>query len=148
MIKVFGIGNILLGDDGIGVKVIQRLKECNYEEMNFFEVGLDLISYEDELYTDDYVVILDNTRFNKSIGTITVFNMAMLMGDNVKNIFRKESFLESAMREVGNDKVFFIGIEGGDISYSLELSQELQCKFDSICESVLNIIIDIAKGKL
>ena len=27
MIKVFGIGNILLGDDGIGVKVVEKLNE-------------------------------------------------------------------------------------------------------------------------
>lgn len=29
MIKVFGIGNILLGDDGIGVYVVDKIKNSN-----------------------------------------------------------------------------------------------------------------------
>ena len=27
MMKIFGIGNILLGDDGVGVRVVEKIKE-------------------------------------------------------------------------------------------------------------------------
>ena len=32
MMKIFGIGNILLGDDGVGVRVVEKIKEERKKE--------------------------------------------------------------------------------------------------------------------
>ena len=64
MIKVFGIGNILLGDDGIGVRVVEKIKE----EIKNISEDIDVIIGEtDYLYClnqideDDTIVIIDST---------------------------------------------------------------------------------------
>ena len=46
MMKIFGIGNILLGDDGVGVRVVEKIKE----ERTFGETPIN----KEEITTKDF----------------------------------------------------------------------------------------------
>ncbi len=71
-IAVFGIGNILLSDDGVGVHTLNRLKE-EYDLPGYVELidggtkGLDLLPL---LEDRDKVLIIDAANFNRKPGTI------------------------------------------------------------------------------
>ena len=71
-IAVFGIGNILLSDDGVGVHVLNRLKE-EYDLPGYVELidggtkGLDLLPL---LEDRDKVLFIDAANFKKDPGTI------------------------------------------------------------------------------
>ena len=75
MIKVFGIGNILLCDDGIRVRVAENLKEEIEALGDDIEV---IIGKTDALYCinkieeDDEVIIIDSTYFMTRPGAVTV----------------------------------------------------------------------------
>ncbi len=71
-IAVFGIGNLLLSDDGVGVHVLHRLiKEYEFpDHVEFIDggtKGLDLLPLFE---SRDKVLIIDAANFNKEPGTI------------------------------------------------------------------------------
>ena len=71
-IAVFGIGNILLSDDGVGVHVLNRL-QVEYDLPGYVELidggtkGLDLLPL---LEDRDKVIFIDAANFKKDPGTI------------------------------------------------------------------------------
>jgi hydrogenase maturation protease len=71
-ITVLGIGNLLMGDEGVGVHVVRRLEEmCRLPDIEFVDGGtggLNLLEY----FTDsDLVVIIDAAVDGKAPGTVT-----------------------------------------------------------------------------
>ena len=58
-VLVLGMGNILKGDDGLGVYAIRRLAEENIEGAEFLEIGTSLSDCFFALEKHDHVVALD-----------------------------------------------------------------------------------------
>ena len=78
MMKIFGIGNILLGDDGVGVRVVEKIKE----EIKNISEDIDVIIGEtDYLYClnqieeDDTIVIIDSTYLDINPGYVSYFDL-------------------------------------------------------------------------
>lgn len=147
MIKVFGIGNILLCDDGIGVRVAENLKEEIEALGDDIEV---IIGKTDALYCinkieeDDEVIIIDSTYFMTRPGAVTVKSLDKC--DEFINYDyspHEESLLSLLRKERRDVKGYLIGIEISHIDYSEELSKILNRKFKDICSRVYNEISEI-----
>lgn len=147
MIKVFGIGNILLCDDGIGVRVAENLKEEIEALGDDIEV---IIGKTDALYCinkieeDDEVIIIDSTYFMTRPGAVTVKSLDKC--DEFINYDyspHEESLLSLLRKERRDVKGYLIGIEISHIDYSEELSKILNRKFKGICTRVYNEISEI-----
>jgi hydrogenase maturation protease len=71
---VLGIGNILLCDDGAGVKLVERLRsELGSEAATFIDggtLGFALLSYVEET---DSMLVVDAADLDSSPGTIALF---------------------------------------------------------------------------
>ena len=69
MVKVFGIGNILLKDDGIGVRLARNIKrrvdKDNINEIEVFIGETDYLYCLENINDDEFIIILDST-WNKS----------------------------------------------------------------------------------
>lgn len=148
MIKVFGIGNIFLCDDGIGVRVAENLKEEIEALGDDIEV---IIGKTDALYCinkieeDDEVIIIDSTYFMTRPGAVTVKSLDKC--DEFINYDyspHEESLLSLLRKERRDVKGYLIGIEISHIDYSEELSKMLNRKFKDICTRVYNEISEIA----
>ena len=163
MIKIFGIGNVLLGDDGIGVRVIEHLRdkliELNKYYKQYDEEVAVFIGENDYLYClnsikeDDYIIIIDATCFMIKPATVTVKNLKecdeLIEGDFIGELSaHEESFLKTVRREKSNIDGYLIGIEVNKVEYNLELSKELSKKFNFISYNVFNKIIEIINKKL
>ena len=149
MMKIFGIGNILLGDDGVGVRVVEKIKE----EIKNISEDIDVIIGEtDYLYClsqinqDDTIVIIDSTYLDITPGYVSYFD---LKGCNkfIKyfNSQHESNLVKSILIENLNIKGYLIGIEIDKVDFSLELSEVLNCKFNNICLEVLKYIREIYK---
>ena len=147
MIKVFGIGNILLCDDGIGVRVAENLKEEIEALGDDIEV---IIGKTDALYCinkieeDDEVIIIDSTYFMTRPGAVTVKSLDKC-DDFINYDYspHEESLLSLLRKERRDVKGYLIGIEISHIDYSEELSKILNRKFKDICSRVYNEISEI-----
>ncbi len=147
MIKIIGIGNILLCDDGIGVRVVEAMKK-NFlginEQVAVMAGETDFYYCLDNIYSGDFIILIDSTYLGIEPGTITVLTLnecdkyvddfTTEHGDNLVDILRREH------REING---YLIGIEAERIGFSLELSSVLQDKFQEICLRVCGEIKDI-----
>ncbi len=70
-IAVIGVGNLLLGDEGVGVQVINELKkESLHPSVTIIDggtAGLDLMFYLEDA---DYAIIIDCLEANSEPGTV------------------------------------------------------------------------------
>lgn len=147
MIKVIAIGNILLSDDGIGVKVLENIEE----DLKIYSDNIEVIVGETDCYycidnieKDDFVIILDSTYFGTESGTVTVLTLEQC-DKYMKNFItaHEDSLINILRHQYREIKGYLIGIEIAAIDFSLELSTVLQDKFQTICLTILKNIIHI-----
>ncbi|MEG0306377.1 MAG: hydrogenase maturation protease [Clostridium sp.] len=149
MIKIFGIGNILLCDDGIGVKVIQVIEK----EIEEFSENINVIVGEtnylyclDQIEDDDVVIIVDSTFLGTKPATVSSYTLEQCddfiidYGD-----IHSESLLKVLRKEYRQIKGYLVGIEIEKVDYSLELSSTLEDKFLNITMDVIEEIKALVK---
>ncbi len=144
MIKIFAIGNIILGDDGIGVKVMEFIGaqlESYSEEVKVLIVGIDYIYCLNEINKEDNVILVDSTYFGIEPGRVSVLNLKEcdkfispcrdMHSENLLRVLREE------YREIPG---YLVGIEVEKVNYSLELSKTLKDNFSEITKKVFSEI--------
>lgn len=151
MIKVFGVGNIFLGDEGIGIKVVEKLKDKIKSLDDNIEVITEEINpeyYMNKIKDEDTVIIVDSTYFMTRTGAVIVKNF-----DECDEFIDygylscDESLLSLLRKERRNIKGCLIGIEISNIDYTTELSKTLNKMFSSICDKVYEEIANILKNE-
>ena len=147
MIKVFGLGDVHLCDEGIGIRVAEVLKEKIEALGDNIEVIIgetDLSYCISKIEDNDEVIIIDSTYFMTRPGTITIKKLdecdEYITYDNLP----QEESLLSLVREKKRDVLgYFIGIEISSIDASEKISKILTKKFKDICDRVYDEIVKI-----
>lgn len=147
MIKVIAIGNILLSDDGIGVKVLENLEK----DLKNFSDNIQVIIGETDCYYcldniegEDFLIILDSTYFGIEPGSVIVLTLEEC-DEYMKSFItaHEDSLINILRRQYREVKGYLIGIEIAEIGFSLELSTILQERFQEICLIIKEKIKDI-----
>lgn len=143
-IIVLGVGNILLRDEGVGVRVIERLQESysfpdNVELMDGATAGLDLLPFMEGA---SRVIIVDTVKTSEPPGSIFRFTP--------DDIDRKVPY-KTSLHQIGMVEVFaiaealgkkmeavIIGIQPEDMdSWGLELTPTIEAKIPELMEQVI-----------
>lgn len=143
-IAIVGVGNILLKDEGIGVRVVQQLQRTYSfpKEIALVDGGtagphlLDLFSSYDD------IIIIDAVKGGEKPGTVYKFCLDQISTNTTMNLsIHQTGVLEifSQARLLGNKPhVTFIGIEPQDITaWSMELTPLIREKIPALIELVL-----------
>jgi len=143
-ILILGIGNILLRDEGIGVHVVNMLKEMklppDVEVMDGGTMGIDLLFY---IEGREKVIVVDTVKAGETPGTLYRFTD--------KDLVVKKDFLRTAhgidfsdvlrtAQRLGTkpEEVVFIGVEPEDMNNAgLELSALISQRIPVIIELVM-----------
>jgi hydrogenase maturation protease len=143
-IAIFGIGNILLSDDGIGIHIINRLKEEyafpeNVEIIDGGTKGLDLLPLFENR---DKVLFIDAANFNKepgTIGTIEGDNIPAFLGQklSVHHIGIPDMLFAAKLMEITPPEMFLIGIQPKSMETSTELTETVKNNFEALLGKVL-----------
>jgi hydrogenase maturation protease len=143
-IPVLGVGNILLTDEGVGIRVIERIQERfafpdNVSVLDGGVLGLSLLGVISEA---DHLIVVDAVRNGKEPGSLY-----RLQGDQVpkrilaKNSLHQVDFLETLTSCQALDRIpetVILGVEPLDIeNLSIELTPVVQEKVDSLIHMVL-----------
>jgi len=144
-IAVFGIGNILLSDDGVGVHVINKLRtECQFPE--YVELidggtkGLDLLPLFEGR---DKVLIVDAANFKKEPGTIDMVEgdkiPAFLVSNklSVHQIGLPDTLFAARLMNLMPQEICLIGIQPKTMETGTELSDEIKKQLDPLIERIL-----------
>lgn len=143
IIKAIAIGNVIMGDDAIAIRVAEKLKPNLEKEDVEVIIGETDIDYcIESIKNADFVFILDAAATGKNPGDISMIELDSL-NNNFSRVSQHQINILSEIRIVNkNVKGFLIGIEINQPIFSLELSCEIKLKFEDICESVYIKIIN------
>jgi len=143
-ILVLGVGNILLADEGVGIRVIEKIQERyafpeNVSVVDGGVLGLSLLGVISEA---DHLIVVDAVRNGREPGSLY-----RLQGDQVpkrilaKNSLHQVDFLETLTSCQALDKVpetVILGVEPLDIeNLSIELTPVVQEEIDALICMVL-----------
>jgi len=145
-IAVVGVGNILMGDEGIGVKVVEELRRKELpERVELFDGGTAFHALIGELVNFDKLVILDAVKGGRAPGTIYRFEFKEIEEGE------KETKTSLSLHDVGvietlmlerlvhsiPEEIVFIGVEPERIELSMELSSVLKKKLPELVQMIL-----------
>lgn len=151
-ITVLGIGNVLMGDEGVGVHAIRALKEmAGFPEhvglLDGGTMGLDLLPYIEGL---DRLLIIDAVSAGLPPASIRVFEG----GEVPRLIAQKFSVhqiglgdLLAAATLLGNlpGEMCLVGVEPKTVELSLDLSSEIAEAFPALLNVIINKVSDWEK---
>lgn len=146
-IAVFGIGNILLSDDGVGVHAVNKLKS-EYEFPPGVELidggtkGLDLLPLFENR---EKVLIIDAANFRKEPGTIDIVEgdkiPAFLSSKlSVHQIGLPDMLFAARLMEIMPGEICLVGIQ--------PLSMETATGMSDVVTNKMGMLIDKALEKL
>ncbi len=142
-VTVLGLGNILLRDEGVGVRVIERLKQT-YELPDKLEIidggtmGLDLLPY---LEGEDYLIVVDAVKSGREAGSIIRIednDIPSFLSTKLSphQIGLSDLLATASLLDIVPEKIVLFGIEPKDMETGLELSDEVADKVDQLAALV------------
>ncbi len=142
-VLILGIGNILLRDEGVGVRVIEQMREIllpdGVELVDGGTAGADLL---DVLADRKKVIVIDAIQADCEPGTVLRFTANDLTQPDGVGMSLHELGLGQALnmtKQLGCEpkEVVVFGIKPRDISCGLELSEEVTATLPKVVELVL-----------
>ena len=143
-ISLIGLGNLLLGDEGVGIHAVEALKK-KYdfpEEVRLLDggtLGLDLLHLIEGM---DRVLFVDAVEFKEQAGTIAVIEgegLPSLLEPKLSlhHVGLADLLLASSFLGTRPAEIALVGIQPETLEIGLELSPTIQGRFDKLLETVL-----------
>lgn len=144
MVKVFGIGNPLLGDDGIALYLLNLLEQNPLltSKMTFYLAETDCLYALEQIQPDDFIIILDSCYFKKPLGTL----VHMPLRDWLLNSYvstHSLNFLAELQLYFPKINGFFLGIEIHRVEPSLTLSPALAKRLPQLHLEVTHLLLSL-----
>jgi hydrogenase maturation protease len=148
-VVVLGLGNILLRDEGIGVRVVEALEELELPEgievVDGGTFGLDLL---DDLADRQKVIVIDAVDADYPPGTVLRFDADKLAGPAQQQVSLHDMGLVDVLaitRLLGcaPKQVVIIGVVPRLLEEGLTLSEELSAVVPEVIRRVLE---EVAQG--
>ena len=144
-ILVLGIGNYLMGDEGIGVQFVKNLDTSKFpEDISFLDGGTGGFTLVPYIESHQHVIIVDATMDGKEEGTITLLKPKFsddfpvsLSGHNfgLKDMMDILTFMD----KMPNIYLFTVTISKMEPMY-LELSPKVAAAIPKVTEMVLELV--------
>jgi hydrogenase maturation protease len=146
---VLGIGNLVMSDDGVGVKVVQQLQReyrfpDNVEVMDGGTLGLDLLPKLEGL---DHLIVVDAVETGKRPGTsvrLTGEELPIALETKLSPHQMGLKDLLSVARLLGHSpgEMLLIGVQPGSIEMDTELTPEVEAAVEVL---VANVLVELEK---
>jgi len=151
MICVVGFGNLLLGDDGVGIQIIQKLEERDLpNQADIIDAGTYGAILFSLIEKYNKIIIVDAFRSNQDIENIIFMKASHIIKEKEKyyfsghdlSLFDIFSMMKSVYSEKILDNICILGIRIHKIEESLELSDDVT----KSAEMAVNMITNFLSG--
>lgn len=145
-IAVIGVGNILMGDEGVGVEVVRRMERLKYlGDVELIDAGTAFLDVVLELRSFEKVIIIDAVHGGEAAGTVYRFTLDDVEGDkpaiSLHDFGVIESIrLESLVADLPKEIVFY-GVEPQIINIAMQLSPTVGGKVDYVVQKIIDELI-------
>jgi hydrogenase maturation protease len=145
-VKVIAIGNVIMGDDGAAIRVLENISN------QLKDIGVECIIGETDfnycisrINEGDFIFIIDAAYCGKNVGDITITSIEDSKTSKYDFSQHELSFLNMEYFGLKDVKGYIIGIEVDKIDFSLSLTRKMQDRLDEICINVKDIIERLVK---
>lgn len=137
---IVGVGNLWCGDDGVGPKIVDWLKE--HVPGNDYLIEDDLFSLLDVFKEYQQVIVIDAVNMGDKPGTVKAFKpqeAKLIIKNNVSSThgFGLAEIIELAESLGLAANLQIIGIQVSDVAFGNELSPALQNQWEKIIEQIV-----------
>lgn len=153
-IMVMGVGNVLLSDEGLGVRFLDELKKTelpeNVELLEGGTAGLELVHLIQEV---DFLIIVDALNAQAEPGALFRFHPGdiKVFPEQYEISFHQIGILEVlAMAKVLGQapKTLIFGIQPKSLEWGMDISPEIQALFPRLTDFIMKEIDSIqCEGK-
>jgi hydrogenase maturation protease len=125
---ILGIGNLLLGDEGVGVHAVRHLDQTRLPpDTKVLEVGTAILDALPELEKAERVILIDAMKYNGAPGT--VYRIPLSKCRSSRSIASLHGFDLSRVVALTNrkdlPKAIVFGVEPAFVGWSMELSSQV-----------------------
>lgn len=141
-ILVLGVGNVLLSDEGAGVRALERLQERYLlpEQVRVLDggtMGLDLLPYIEQTSS---LLLLDAVRTGRPPGSLVRLEgdeipAVLALKLSVHQVGLQELLAASLFRQTLPSRIVLLGIEPAVINWSLALSAPVAASLDDLASA-------------
>jgi hydrogenase maturation protease len=141
-ILVIGVGNILFGDEGVGVHVIRAMQKLELpDNIELLDGGTATLSFIDSLSNREKIIIIDAVKGNNKPGTIYRFTPADIsVRKDISTSLHQIGIMESlTMFELlGNplQNIVIFGIEPAVLDWGMTLSSGVNTVIPKVIEMI------------
>jgi hydrogenase maturation protease len=142
---ILGIGNELLGDEGVGVHAARLLRKENLpKQIKIVEVGTAILEALPDLEQADRVIILDAMKDDQPPGTVYKISLDHCSGAScIASMHGFDIFRVMALAGRSTPPpVMVFGVEPQKIDWSLELSTSVTDSMPFLLDAVRAELID------
>jgi hydrogenase maturation protease len=153
-IMIVGLGNPILGDDGIGWKIAEEVEKSLANNLDHANLKIDSlaiggISLMESLVGFDFAILIDAVQTStRPLGSIVQFTLDELPNEWLGHTGSPHDMNLSTAIELGSkmgfnlpDKIYIVGIEANAIyDFSDELSPPIRGAIPEATLTVLNLI--------
>jgi hydrogenase maturation protease len=148
-VAVVGAGNLLLGDEGVGVHVVEALnKEYVPPFVTIVDAGTALVDILGSLRGYERILLVDALRAGGSPGSLYRFELGQLQeraakGQLIMSLHQTgllQALALARFRGLKPDSITVIGVEPECLEAGIELSETVSRRVPDVCHLVLEEI--------
>jgi len=146
-----GIGNVLLGDDGVGPYVV-RVLESEYsfgEDVEIADLGTPALDLTHRIVGLDTLILVDCVTSDDLPGSVLLYRKADILSETPAQRLDphspalSECLLSADMLGASPENVLLVGIAGGDYDPGCELSEAVR---RSVRKAITAILQELEKS--
>jgi hydrogenase maturation protease len=143
---IVGVGNPLLGDEGIGCRVVEKLSQMAMPvDVRILDCGCDLLNLASCIDSPRRIIVIDAIRAGGKPGQIHTFDFDELDAIRTRSSSAHQLRIVDAMRLLKQIypcltccKITVMGIEPESLGLSTELSEQVNESIDNLTKLVID----------
>ena len=145
-VVVFGAGNLLLSDEGLGVHLVKRMNEkyAPSDDVEFYDGGTMGILATHKLEETEHVIIVDSLEAEGEAGELRVYKKEDIMLEKIPakmsphQIGLQEVLTLSELRGKAPESITFYGVIPASLDSSVELSPLVERRLDELDDMIVS----------
>lgn len=135
---VLGVGNLLMGDDGVGVHAVMALRrEGGIPDAEIIEVGTAILDALPSLEIADRIIVMDAVCAGKTPGTLYRFPFSRCaVNTAIASVHGLSLIRVLTLYGKKPPEGMILGIEPDHIGWSMSLSPRVEKTFPDLLEAV------------
>ena len=142
---VMAIGNPIMKDDGIAIRVARHIKPKIIDKNVEVVIGETDVSFcLDSLSEEDFLVVMDAMYIGEEPGRVRLISLDKAAVYRRKPYFAHDmNVIDAIAAEFPGIRGYMIGIEPAVVGVGFELSNCLKIRFEGICSDVERMLAQI-----